>query len=319
MKINSRNEGKPTVHSYCPELEPAVTDSSAGKVLLAVDGSAAADNAAAYLGRNADALGIREVDILNVQNVPSYHTYAEPGTPIPLDVIEFSTQVAAKATRLLDTANVRHRFITQLGGPADQIVQVAEANRDAEIVMGSRGMGHLAGVVLGSVAYQVIHRSSLPVTLVCDPGDEAKGPAATREVHRVLLAVDGSTSARKAIDYVCNLARRGARLEVEVLNVPSLVPAVCFEDQTMADRYYRTQGAAVVDEVSGALQDTGLCPNVHIEPGDAAQTIVRVARGRNCTRIVMGSRGLGWIGNLVVGSVAYKVLQLAPIPVSLMR
>jgi nucleotide-binding universal stress UspA family protein len=296
-----------------------MTDSTAGKVLLAIDGSVAADSAAAYLARNAEALGIREVDILNVQNVPSYYTHAEPGSPIPLDVIEFSTQVAAKAIRLLDMANVRHRFVTQLGGPADKIAHVAEANRDAEIVMGSRGVSQLAGVVLGSVAYQVIHRTSLPVTLVRDLSDEATGAVARREVHRVLLAVDGSTSARKAIEYVCNLARRGARLDVEVLNAPRPVPALCFEDRTMADRYYREQGAAVVDEVNGALRDAGLHANVHIEPGDAAETIVRVARDRNCTRIVMGSRGLGSIGNLVLGSVAYKVLQLAPIPATLVR
>jgi nucleotide-binding universal stress UspA family protein len=296
-----------------------MTDSRAGKVLLAIDGSVAADSAAAYVARNADALGIGEVDILNVQSVPSYFTHAEPGSPIPLDVIEFSNQVAAKAIRLLETANVRHRMITLLGGPAEQIAHVAQANCDAEIVMGSRGLSQLAGVVLGSVAYQVIHRAPVPVTLVRDLSDEAKGAAATREVHRVLLAVDGSTSAHKAIEYVCNLARRGARLDVEVLNVPSPVPALCFEDQAMADRYYREQGAAVVNEANGALRDAGLHANVHIEPGDAAETIVRVARDRNCTRIVMGSRGLGSIGNLVLGSVAYKVLQLAPIPVTLVR
>ncbi len=46
---------------------------------------------------------------------------------------------------------------------------------------------------------------------------------------------------------------------------------------------------------------------------------MNVAERRNCTRIVMGTRGLGSIGNLVLGSVAYKVLQLAPIPVTLVR
>ena len=87
----------------------------------------------------------------------------------------------------------------------------------------------------------------------------------------------------------------------------------------MADRYYREQGAAVVGEVNGALRDAGLHANVHVEPGDAAATIVKVADRCDCIRIVMGSRGLGSIGNLVLGSVAYKVLQLAPIPVTLVR
>ena len=297
-----------------------MTNSKAGKVLLAIDGSVAANRAAAYIARNAGALRIREVDILNVQSVPSYHTHAPPGSQIPLDVVEFSTGLAAKASRLLDTANLRHRFATQLGEPADEIVHAAEANGVGEIVMGSRGLSQLAGVVLGSVAYKVIHRTALPITLVSDRGDEANAAAAgVRDVHRVLLAVDRSNSALKAIDYVCSLARGGAQLEVEVLNVPRPVPALCFENQTMADNYYREQGSAVVGDVNGALRDAGLSSNVHIEPGDAAATIVKVADRCDCTRIVMGSRGLGSIGNLVLGSVAYKVLQLAPIPVTLVK
>ena len=294
-----------------------MTDSRAGKVLLAIDGSVAANRAAAYIARNARALSIREVDILNVQSVPSYYTHAQPGSPIPADVVEFSTGLAAEASRLLDTGGVRHRFAARLGEPADEIVQAAEASGVGEIVIGSRGVSQLAGAVLGSVAYKVIHRSALPLTLVCDRSDEAPAAAGVRDVHRVLLAVDQSSSARRAIDYVCHLARASAQLEVEVLNVPKPVPAICFENQTMADSYYREHGAAVVNEVNGALRDAGLICNVHIEPGDAAQTIVEVAQRRSCARIVMGSRGLGPIGNLVLGSVAYKVLQLAPIPVTL--
>jgi len=291
-----------------------------GKVLLAIDGSIAADRAAAYVARNAAALGIRAVDILNVQDVPSYYTHAEPGSPIPLDVIEFSTKVTAKTRRLLDTANVGHRLHTQLGEPADKIAHAAAVDGIGEIVMGSRGLSQLAGAVLGSVAYKVIHRTSLPITLVCDRGDEAKAaPAGARDAHRVLLAVDRSNSALRAIEYVCDLARSGAQLEVEVLNVPRPVPALCFENQTMGDSYYREQGEAVVGGINEALRDAGLYSNVHIEPGDAAATIVNVAERRNCTRIVMGTRGLGSIGNLVLGSVAYKVLQLAPIPVTLVR
>ena len=186
--------------------------------------------------------------------------------------------------------------------------------------MGSRGLSQLVGAVLGSVAYKVIHRTSLPMTLVCDRGEEAKAaPAGARDVHRVLLAVDRSNSTLRAIEYVCNLARSGAQLEVEVLNVPRPVPALCFENQTMADNYYREQGAAVLGDVNEALRDAGLYSTVHIEPGDPAETILKVAERRNCTRIVMGSRGLGSIANLVLGSVAYKVLQLAPIPVTLAR
>src|SRR3954453_8340827 len=229
------NRRKRYCSSYCFDFELPMTDSGAGKVLLAIDGSVAADRAAAYIAGNAAALGIREIDVLNVQDVPRYYTHAEPGSPLPLDVIQYSAEVTAKAIRLLDSANLRHHLATQLGAPAAQIVHAAEENRVGEIVMGSRGLGQLEGAVLGSVAYKVIHRSSVPITLVSDRGDEAKSAATgARDVHRVLLAMDRSESAVRTIGYVCNLARAGARLEVEVLNVPKPVPALCFENRTMA-------------------------------------------------------------------------------------
>ena len=59
--------------------------------------------------------------------------------------------------------------------------------------------------------------------------------------------------------------------------------------------------------------------DTHIVPGHPAETIVDVAKKHDCTRVVMGTRGLGTIDGLVLGSVAYKVLHLSPVPVTLVK
>jgi nucleotide-binding universal stress UspA family protein len=55
------------------------------------------------------------------------------------------------------------------------------------------------------------------------------------------------------------------------------------------------------------------------EIGSPAETIVRVAREAGADQIVMGTRGLGTLGNLFLGSVATQVVRLAEIPVTLVK
>ena len=53
--------------------------------------------------------------------------------------------------------------------------------------------------------------------------------------------------------------------------------------------------------------------------GDTASMIVKRAEELNCDGIVMGTRGMGAIGNLVMGSVATKVVHLTKLPVTLVK
>ncbi len=186
--------------------------------------------------------------------------------------------------------------------------------------MGTRGMGHLAGVLLGSVAYGVIRRASLPVTVVPERAEHARCEEATNtDVHRVLLAIDQSHSAGMATNYVLDLCRRCASLEVELLNVQRPVPALCFENQAMADSYYQAQGEAGVQEIREAVRAASANFNVHLEAGDVVERIIQTAERRRCTRIVMGTRGLNLAVDLLLGSVAYKVLQQSSIPITLVK
>jgi len=101
------------------------------------------------------------------------------------------------ARQILDAENVPFRLDTELGEAADVIAQTAEVEGVNEIVMGSRGMNQWQGMVVGSVAYRVIHRVSVPITIVGTPSQGEPLPAATPDgLHRVLLAVPVLLGAR---------------------------------------------------------------------------------------------------------------------------
>ena len=70
------------------------------------------------------------------------------------------------ARRKLDAAGVKHQHHIGVGDPAETIVGYAREQRCDLIFMGTRGMGSVAGLVLGSVATKVIHLTSVPVLLV---------------------------------------------------------------------------------------------------------------------------------------------------------
>jgi nucleotide-binding universal stress UspA family protein len=72
----------------------------------------------------------------------------------------------AAGRQLLNDAGLRHVSNTLVGEPAETIAAYAEQRDCVGIVMATRGLGHAAGLLLGSVAHKVLQLSTMPVTLV---------------------------------------------------------------------------------------------------------------------------------------------------------
>jgi len=134
--------------------------------------------------------------------------------------------------------------------------------------------------------------------------------------------VDGSKNALRAVAYAIKQAKR-ARNEVHLLNVQPLlenygtVPAYLSKQKHHA---LTTQhGKAILKPAAERLERAGVAHSIHVVHGDTAPTIARTARRLKCDSIVMGTRGLGAVGNLLLGSVATKVIHLTKIPVTLVK
>jgi nucleotide-binding universal stress UspA family protein len=278
--------------------------------LLAVDGSPGADKAAAYVARCAMQLRVDEVDALQA--------FARELT-LP-EAQERSRRDTEAAGALLRNAGIAHRFHVALGDAAMAIVERSRSEPIDEIVVGSRGMGAITGAVLGSVAYKVVHQADLPVTVV---GDRYRPPAAPQGgVHRVLLAVDGSEHAQRAGDYLCAFAGEHIRIDVVLVNVQ--LPIVSgnvrlFVSQELIDNYHRQEGEEALASAKTALTNAGIRFEPRVLTGHVSPAIVQLAEERGCDRIVMGTRGLGAVGTVVLGSIAYRVLHEASLPVTLVK
>lgn len=140
---------------------------------------------------------------------------------------------------------------------------------------------------------------------------------------KILLAVDGSESASRAVDYVLQFAQNSRDpLEVHVLNVQAPVTfgdIKKFVSQEALKAFYHDEGTSVIQPARQRLDKSSVAHNYHIGVGAVAETIVNYAKEHGCAQIIMGTRGLSAISSLLVGSVASKVLHLANIPVTCVR
>lgn len=139
-------------------------------VLVPVDGSDCSQQALQEVIRQAKGASGLEVHLLNVQPriFPEEALVYLPAEKIDTYYYEQGTKALAPAEAELHKAGVAFVSHRAVGPVAETIVQKAgELGADA-VVMGTRGHGGLAGILLGSIASKVLHMSEVPVTLVKD-------------------------------------------------------------------------------------------------------------------------------------------------------
>ena len=143
-------------------------------------------------------------------------------------------------------------------------------------------------------------------------------------MRKILVALDGSEQSQRALQEVLDLFETGA-LHVHLLNVcePIHVNEVLFKDTLTEMRALEDEhtvaGRKIVETAAAKLNEAGVSNDTHVEIGHADQTIVGFAEKYHAEMIVMGTRGMGAIRSLAVGSIANKVVHLAEVPVLLVK
>jgi len=139
----------------------------------------------------------------------------------------------------------------------------------------------------------------------------------------ILVPVDGSDNANRAVLYARQLAQGAGAARIHLLNVQTPVQGRAglsrLITQDMIDEFYLREGQEATDEARKLLDVTNTDYTSHVAFGHAATEIAGYAQDHHCARIVMGTRGHGTVTNILIGSVANQVLQLAEAPVTLVK
>ncbi len=113
----------------------------------------------------------------------------------------------------------------------------------------------------------------------------------------------------------------GLAPEFVVLNVQPVVPnrAASFVGKATVDQYHQAEAEEVLGTVTTFLDRHDMHYTSSYQVGHAAEEILRAAKEGKVDLIVMGSRGLGGIGSLLLGSVAQSILSASEVPVLVVR
>lgn len=140
-------------------------------------------------------------------------------------------------------------------------------------------------------------------------------------MSKILVPVDGSKSSEAAVKYAIEHARKLDGVVVCAVNIqpslPGTVSAVVSAKTLRA--YHKDEGAKVLAKAVAMLKKAGTTHETHVAIGDPAIEIATLVKSKGCDSVVMGSRGLGSIGGMVLGSVATKVVSLVAVPVTLVK
>lgn len=137
-----------------------------------------------------------------------------------------------------------------------------------------------------------------------------------------LIPIDGSPAALRALAVALEAMRGQAEGRIHVLNVqaPVLHPwpdKLVSPDMIAAELRREGEKLLVQPETMALAAGLACVPDVRI--GAPAEAIAAYAAEEGCDAIVMGTRGMGAVAGLVMGSVAQKVVHLASVPVTLVK
>jgi nucleotide-binding universal stress UspA family protein len=289
------------------------------KILLASDGS---EDAAVAVRAAVDISGKSGSELHVVHawkaSVPPGYT----GRPLPTTYsLEYE-----RATRDLLTGQVKR--IEAAGGmvaeahlregrTVDEILDLSEELHAGLIVVGRRGLSPLKSLIMGSVSDGLVRRATRPVLVVS--GSERNWPPT-----RIVIGEDFSEEAKGAAKLAAALGKLFNAEGLLVLaypEFPDIPQELAHHPDTPAVEEDLRRAETILEEVSRELEeDLGWRPRTRVVVGNAAAVVVEAAtEGDGPALIAVGSRGLGKMERLRLGSVSSAVLRAASGPVLVYR
>lgn len=287
-----------------------------GSVVIGVDGSAASNRALAWAvadatrrSRPVHLLCAREAYI-GAAHLDSSVAWTDPS----LDALDSSLTVVEEARDYIRSVSpdLQVTFSRPWGRPAQHLVI---ASHDAEmVVVGNRGHGRLASVVLGTVSLQTAAHARCPVIVVRE--GQPEHPTGSL---KITVGVDGSSDASEAVQFAMRTAGPGGHVDLvlawwlEVVDGMVVTTPESAQWETVVQRHRAT----IERSLSRAREDhSAVSVATHIERGRTEEVLLNAVRDADL--LVVGSRGRGGFAGLLLGSVSQHMLAAAPCPVAVM-
>ena len=288
------------------------------RVLLATDGSEDARTATAYLARFPLPAGSR-LRVVSVASIPAAALDVPTVREFQASLREAVRQTAEAARAALGPRFADADVQVPEGDARQAILGAAEEWPADLVVLGARGLGAMAGFLLGSVSLGVARHARCSVLVVKGGADVTRG---------VLVAVDGSEHAAAAAAFL-------ARLPLDptvVVRLTGVVESPRYPPTTpgFATGVVRNAITRIVKERSTAIEQAlakAAAPFASVVKkierrvlvGHPVDALIGAAAASDVGLVVVGARGLGTLGRVLLGSVSEGVLRHVDRPVLIVK
>ena len=219
----------------------------------------------------------------------------------------------------LRAAGVKAHIITEFGKAAPAIATAADLDRVDVIVLAPEPRGLLEGLRHPSVTASVLTRTAAPV-LVVPPVDAEESPQLLQfGGAQVIVTLDGSTLAEKALPMALRLARHYDRPLLLLRIIPPVrVIAAGPETYPLVRDSYKSDVREATEYLAKLRERLARTENVQVQTmfqqGIPAEVILGLAETRPGSLLVMSTHGRGGLARLVLGSVTLAVARKSRIP-----
>lgn len=274
--------------------------------VVAIDGSESSNDAVRWAARSGHAL-----KLATSYTMPQF-LYAEGMVPPQelFDELQQEAQArvdAASALARETRSGVELVEVVAEGSPIDMLLELSKSEETSMICMGSRGLGGLQGMVLGSVSAAVASHAHCPVVVIRQGQIGEDGP--------IVVGVDGSEVSDKAVEFAFEQAKtRGVPL-IAVhtwMDVAVAGLAVAWDDEEAVQR------DLLKERLEGIM---GRCSDVDVQLQVTRDRPVRALAeaAAQASLLVVGSHGRGGFKGMLLGSTSRALLQHAPCPMVVVR
>lgn len=273
------------------------------RILLAIDRSnqaRKAEEVVAKLGASLPA----EVEVLHIHETPFTASIYDPET-LRRENVETSEEARMLVRRAV--AALRDHGVLawgavrpSRGSTVGEIVAAAREGRAELLVIGALGVSRWRELLVGGVAHAAVQLAPCPVLVVPQSGRPG-------DLRRLVVGVDGSAGAARAVELTRELAHR----------LGAAVLVVHVSDGSLAEHEPDTVAAAAAD-VIGADRVAAVRVRAAGE-GGVASALQAEAAAYDAGLLVVGRRGRSPLQRLLLGGVSERLPHIAPCPLLVAR
>lgn len=288
------------------------------KLLILLDGSERALDAVRYVASVKSFNAMSVVVLFNVYaHLPQSYLDLERTPESAEEKAHISSWLSGQQNRRVKYMEKAEKILKE-GGIAEVKIRIqqltlgvardilVEARQEyAAVVMTRRGMGLLAGLPVGSVANKLLQKMSFaPIILAAQKASS----------DRVLIAVDGSSDARRAVTFAGEMLGRGH--QIGLIHVIRNLPGTDFMMTSTDIRQAKAQMEDAFLKIKARLEQSGSRPEdislkIIDDSGSRAGAILQEAVEGSYDTIILGRKGLSKVSDFSMGRVSTKIVQMA--------